>query len=72
MSKFPNVEAWLQRINARAGVQKGINIPKSPGSANDNYQKRLGEDKEFAGKEKELTDKTNEAKKQYDYKYSSP
>lgn len=69
---FKNVEAWLKRIEARPGVQAGVNVPKSPGNANSNYQKRLGEDKEFAEKEKELAKIRDEAKAKYDYKYKSP
>lgn len=71
-SKFPAFEKWLKRIDARDAVQAGVNIPKSPGNANANYEKRLGEDKEFADKEKELRELADKAKKQYGYTYKSP
>jgi len=69
---FPATDAWLKRVDARPAVQAGTNIPKSPGNANANYEKRIGEDDEFAGKERELRDKADEAKRQYGYKYKSP
>lgn len=72
VAMFKNVEAWLKRVDARPAVQKGLKIPKEPGSVNATYQKRLGEDEEFAKKEKELTETTKKAKEQYDYKYKSP
>lgn len=70
--RFPNTDKWLKRVDARPAVQAGTNIPKSPGNANANYEKRLGEDEEFAQKEKELRDKADAAKKQYGYTYKSP
>jgi len=66
------VEKWLKRVNARKGVQAGVNVPGVPGNANDNYQKKLKEDSEFKQKEENLMKLRDEAKKQYDYKYSSP
>lgn len=72
VSKWKNVTAWLDRINKREAVEAGLNIPKSPGNINATYQKRLGEDKEFAQKEKELREKSDAAKEKYEYKYKSP
>jgi len=51
VTDFKNVEAWLKRIDARPAVKRGVDIPKQAGNVNAVYQKRLGEDKEFAGKE---------------------
>lgn len=73
VSKFPNVEKWIKRINTRKGVQSGVNIPSEAGNTNEKYQEKLkGDDKEFKEKEQNLMKLRDEAKKQYDYKYSSP
>lgn len=28
LDEFPNVKAWIERIDARPGVQAGLDVPK--------------------------------------------
>ena len=72
LESFPNVKAWSERILARPAVQKGMNVPSKYSGGNENYQKRLKEDKEFAESEAKLREQIKAAKEQYGYKYSSP
>jgi glutathione S-transferase len=72
LSKFPNVERWWERINARPAVQKGTSVPSASKIANAAYQRRLKEEPEFKAKEDELKQLANKAKEQYNYKYASP
>lgn len=72
LKQFPNLHKWWERINKRSAVQKGCQVPKESPLTNDAYQKRLQEEPEFKEKEQELKELADKAKKQYDYKYSSP
>ncbi|TIA45999.1 glutathione S-transferase [Aureobasidium pullulans] len=72
LAQFPNLEKWWKSINGRPAVQKGQSIPGPSPYTNDNFQQKLKDDKEFADKNAELEKLRDEAKKQYDYKYSSP
>lgn len=72
LDNFPSLKAWWQRVLARPAVQRGLSVPSKGGFGNDTYLQRLKDEKEFAEKERELKEKINAAKQQYDYKYSSP
>ncbi|KAI4690123.1 uncharacterized protein J4E84_004304 [Alternaria hordeiaustralica] len=72
LDSFPNVKKWLERIQARPAVQRGLNIPSKSGFGNDTYLQKLKDDKEFAEKENKLMEQIKAAKEQYGYKYSSP
>lgn len=72
VSQFKNVKAWADRVWARDAVKKGCSVPHESTIINPSYEKRLGEETEFAEKERELKNIADEAKKQYGYKYSSP
>lgn len=72
VSKFSNLHAWWKRINDRPAVQKGIAVPSESKIVNQAYVERLKSEEGFKDKEDELKDLADKAKKQYDYKYSSP
>jgi glutathione S-transferase len=72
LDSFPNVKKWLERVQARPAVQRGLEIPSKSGFGNDAYQQKLKDDKEFAEKEETLREQIKAAKEQYGYKYSSP
>lgn len=72
VSSFANVSRWLERINAREAVKKGVAVPTENKLVNPAYQRKLAEEPEFAAKEKELKELADKSKKQYDYKFKSP
>jgi len=72
LSQFPNLEKWWKRINDRPAVKKGTAIPSESQIVNAKYQERLKTEPEFKENEDRLKDFAEKAKKQYDYKYSSP
>lgn len=72
LSKFSNLQAWWKRVNDRPAVQKGISVPSESKLVNQAYVERLKSEDGFKEKEDELKDLGDKAKKQYDYKYSSP
>lgn len=72
LKQFPNLEKWWKKINDRPAVKKGIAIPNPSPFTNENFQQKLKDDQEFSDKNKELSKLRDEAKEQYNYKYSSP
>ncbi|KAL2063033.1 hypothetical protein VTL71DRAFT_6105 [Oculimacula yallundae] len=72
LKKFPNVERWWKAIVSRPAVKKGLAVPSESQIINEAYLKRLSGEEGFKEKEDELKKLADEAKKQYDYKYSSP
>ncbi|KAH0374007.1 glutathione S-transferase, partial [Aureobasidium melanogenum] len=72
LSQFPNLEKWWKSINERPAVQKGQAIPGDSPATNVNFLKKIKEDKEFGDKNAELQKLRDQAKEQYNYKYSSP
>ncbi|CAD6447648.1 9bd66e14-4362-4b43-bbac-c5a0a3f2ca87 [Sclerotinia trifoliorum] len=72
LAKFPSLEKWWGRINARPAVKKGTAIPSESKFGNESFQRRLKEEPEFKESEEKLTDLANKAKEQYGYKYASP
>jgi glutathione S-transferase len=72
LANFPNLEKWWKRIDARPAVQKGTAVPSESKITNAQYQRRLKEEPEFKENEDKLKELGDKAKKQYDYKYTSP
>ncbi|PVH97518.1 glutathione S-transferase II [Periconia macrospinosa] len=72
IDRFPNLKAWAERILARPAVAKGLAVPFDMGLGNDQYLKKLEDDREFAEKEKALAEQIQAAKEKYGYKYASP
>ncbi|KIY01305.1 uncharacterized protein Z520_02857 [Fonsecaea multimorphosa CBS 102226] len=74
LSRFPNVEAWLERLYARPALQRGLAVPGGtiPLVGNQALKKRLLEDEEFRTKHMETEKLVQEAQAQYHYKYASP
>lgn len=72
LAQFKNLQAWQKRIDARPAVQAGTNVPKESQLVNAKYAEALESDKEKKEKEDGLRKLRDDAKKQYDYKYSSP
>lgn len=70
--KWPNVTAWLKRINDRSAVQRGLNVPKEPMATNDVIEKKLADDAEYKKSYDDLQQHLDKAKEQYGYKYSAP
>lgn len=72
LAKFPNLNKWWERINARPAVKKGVAVPSESQITNEAYQRRLKEEDGFKGKEDELKEHLKKAQEQYDYKFSTP
>lgn len=72
LKKFPRLEAWTKRINDRPAVKRGTAIPSESKLVNEQYLKRLKTEDGFQEAEDKLANLRDDAKKQYDYKYSSP
>ena len=72
LARFPNLEKWWARINARPAVQRGIAIPSPGKNFNTAYQKRLKDEDGFKESEQKFKELADKAKEQYGYKYSSP
>jgi len=72
LKKFPNLDKWWARINARPAVQKGLNIPKAPSVTNEAFLKKQETDSEAQQKEKDLKQHLAKAQSQYNYKFSTP
>lgn len=72
LKQFPNVSAWYDRIVARPATQKGFAIPNESQLRNAAVVQKLKEDPEMQKKAEENAKFLAEAKKQYNYKYSSP
>lgn len=55
LKKFPNLENWCNRINAREAVQKGMSVPQASGLDNTSWLKQLETgSEEFKQKEANL------------------
>lgn len=67
LAQFPSVHAWLSRCRERPAVQRGFAVPKPA-----NFSALKTPEGEAAAKAQELKKLVDEAKGQYDYKYSSP
>lgn len=72
LSKFPNLEKWWKRIEERPAVQKGLKVPSESQIINRAYLRRLKEEPEFKKGEDKLKKLGDEAKEQYNYKFSTP
>ena len=72
LGNFKNLERWWRSIEERPAVRKGTAVPSESKITNRAYQRRLGEEEGFKGKEEELKSLADKAKEQYGYKYSSP
>ena len=72
LKQFPNVSAWYDRITARPATQKGFAIPNESQLRNAAVAQKLKEDPEAQKKAEENAKFLEEAKKQCNYKYSSP
>lgn len=72
LSKFPNLNKWWERIEARPAVKRGTSVPSESKITNSAYQRRLKEEPDFRENEDRLKGLGDKAKAQYDYKYASP
>lgn len=73
LKQFPNVQKWLDRVLARPGVKAGFAVPTESSFSNEAIAKQLADGNEDVVKREEEARKLlADAKKQYDYKYSSP
>lgn len=72
LTKFPNLNKWWERIDARPAVKKGTGVPSESKITNAAYLRRVKEDQEFKEGEDRLRKLGDEAKELYGYKYSSP
>lgn len=72
LEQFPNLNKWWKRISERDAVKKGTAIPSESKITNGPYKERLQTEPEFKEQEDKLKKIGNEAKEQYNYKYSSP
>lgn len=71
--QFPNVKAWLDRLQARPGVQRGLAIPSESPVSNAALAKKSAEGGEEARQQEEATRKLiADAKEEFGYKYASP
>ncbi|KAI2468349.1 glutathione S-transferase [Annulohypoxylon bovei var. microspora] len=72
LSLFPNIQKWLDRINERPAVKKGLAIPTESGFTNSALLKALETDPEKKAQAEESAKFLKEAKEKYNYKYASP
>ena len=72
VKSFSNVQKWLDRINTRPAVQKGLSVPTPSRFKNDTFLQRLDNEVDMAEKEQELRNYRDKAKELYNYKYASP
>lgn len=72
LKMFPNVQAWLDRCNARPAVQRGMNVPFPAGMTNTKMLEKISSDPETKQKAEEQAAFIKEAKEKYGYKYASP
>lgn len=72
LDRFPNVKSWLDRINARPAVKKGLAVPAESSFTNAAFLKGLEADPEKKKQQEEVTKFLTEAKEKYGYKYTSP
>ena len=71
--QFPNLYAWVKRVNERPAVQRGLKIPKEPMMTVLGYEKQTQEDDgEFREREGKILEQIKSAKEQFGYKYKSP
>ncbi|PSR78642.1 glutathione S-transferase [Coniella lustricola] len=69
---FPNVVAWLDRCLARPATKAGFAIPAVSSFSNDALRAKIRDDPEEKRKADESTKLLEDAKAQYNYKYTSP
>ncbi|KAI9704617.1 MAG: hypothetical protein M1820_005530 [Bogoriella megaspora] len=72
VKSFPNLHKWLDRLNERPAVKKGLNVPGPPKITNEVLLQKWKDDAEAGQKEEELRSLRDKAKEQYGYKYASP
>lgn len=72
LSQFPNLHRWWKAISERPAVVKGLEVPSKSQIINGTIEKRLETEPEFKAKDEELRKARDEAKKQFNYKFSSP
>ncbi|KAI1106592.1 glutathione S-transferase [Jackrogersella minutella] len=72
ISQFPNVEKWLDRINERPAVKKGIAIPFESSFVNATIIEANKTDPEKKAASEESARFLNQCKEKYGYKYASP
>ncbi|KAI1416558.1 glutathione S-transferase [Hypoxylon sp. FL1857] len=72
LALFPNVQKWLDRINARPAVKKGLAVPAESSLTNDAVLKARELDPEKKREAEESLKFLNECKEKYGYKYTSP
>jgi len=72
LARFPNLEKWWARINARSAVQKGTKIPNESKLVNEGFVKSMETDPEKKASEDELKEHLRKAQEQYGYKFSAP
>ncbi|KUJ20534.1 glutathione S-transferase [Mollisia scopiformis] len=72
LSQFPSLEKWWKRIEEREPVRNALKVPSESKIVNSAYLRRLKEEPEFKEGEEKLKKLGDEAKEQYNYKYTSP
>lgn len=72
LDSFPHLHKWWEKIAARPAVKAGLAVPSAPGITNEPFKEKMKSDEEFKAKNEELKKHLEDAKKQYEYKYSSP
>ncbi|KAI0120507.1 glutathione S-transferase [Hypoxylon sp. NC0597] len=72
LDMFPNVQKWLERINERPAVKKGLAVPSESQLTNGAVLKARREDPEKKREAEEQLRFLNECKEKYGYKYASP
>ncbi|KAI0887995.1 glutathione S-transferase [Annulohypoxylon maeteangense] len=72
ISRFPNIQKWLDRINERPAVKKGLAIPQESSFTNAAYLKTLATDPEKKAQAEESDKYLKEAQEKYGYKYTTP
>ncbi|KAI0839796.1 glutathione S-transferase [Hypoxylon sp. FL0890] len=72
LGMFPNVQKWLDRINERPAVKKGVAIPSESALTNAAVLRAREEDPEKKREAEEGLRFLRECKEMYGYKYSSP
>lgn len=70
--QFPNVNAWLDRCLERPGVKRGFAVPQESPFGNKVTLQKIKDDPETRQKAEETKKLIDDAKAQYNYKYSSP
>lgn len=57
LAQFPRLAAWLERIDARPAVKKGLSVPSAPGDRSDIAEESYAQAREWIEKaDKELAE----------------